>query len=328
MNTFASDVDEEDTREEILNFSLKTLAQSEIDELIEYICQLDSELNLSKPLEKIYKEDDFINQEINSNYTGETSLKHLKQISSIVGHIKESRNADSQKKECFIELGAGRGKLSHWLSLSLKDSNVKYLLVERGSQRFKFDGQHSGNETSFNRIRMDIKNLYLSELDLVKECDQLTLYGKHLCGPATDFTLRSLKRTLKEEDKKFTGLFLAVCCHHYLEWNLFCGKKFFKKFNLTRKQFYMIRNMTSWATCGPSQSTTTECNENEKHLDKEKIGYMCKNLIDMARSSYLANNDDDVGNNNEIKFSTKLFYYCDKNVTLENRMLFVAPLKC
>ncbi len=291
---------------------LKNLKENEVNELIEYILKIDSELNLSKPLENIFKEDLFINQEINSNYTGMSSLKHLKQISSIVGHIKGLDDIDYSKKICFVELGAGRGKLSHWLSLSLKDINANYLLVERGSQRFKFDGYHNENEIRFNRIRMDIKDLYLSEIDLIKESEELILYGKHLCGAATDFTLRSLKRTLNEQKKKFKGLFLAVCCHHYCDWETFCGKKYFKNLKLTRKQFYIIRNLTSWATCGVESAT------NEKNLYKEKIGYMCKNLIDIARTSYLHENNE---------FYSKLFYYCDQNITLENRMLFVAPFK-
>ena len=157
---------------------------------------------------------------------------------------------------------------------------------------------------------MDIKNLYLSEIDLIKDCDEVILYGKHLCGAATDFALRSLKRSLNEEKKKFKVLFLAVCCHHYCDWETFCGKRYFKNLKLTRKQFYIIRNLTSWATCGVCVEST-----NEKNLYKEKIGYMCKNLIDKARSSYLIEKNE---------FDSKLFYYCDQNITLENRMLYVA----
>ncbi len=297
---------------------LKNIEQNELDEVISYLIKLDSELGLSKPLEMLQYEDSFINEQISLNYTGCSSLKHLNQISSIVGHIKKLNLSDDTT--CLIELGAGRGKLSHWLSLSLNNSNNRFLLVERGSQRYKFDGQHREDDIKFERVRMDIKNLFLSELDLVKKCNQLVLYGKHLCGPATDFTLHCLKRTLlKEEEKKFKGLLLAICCHHYCEWETFCGKKFFKKLNLTRKQFYIIRNLSSWATCG--QVVTTEI-DSEKILYKENIGYMCKNLIDMARMNYLFEKN----NFNEIKLDAKLFYYCDQNITLENRMLLVTPV--
>lgn len=39
---------------------------------------------------------------------------------------------------CFIEFGAGRGKLSHWVDIALQDAaNVHFLLVERATTRFK-----------------------------------------------------------------------------------------------------------------------------------------------------------------------------------------------
>lgn len=39
---------------------------------------------------------------------------------------------------CFVEFGAGRGKLSHWVDIALQDSkDVHFLLVERATTRFK-----------------------------------------------------------------------------------------------------------------------------------------------------------------------------------------------
>lgn len=39
---------------------------------------------------------------------------------------------------CFIEFGAGRGKLSHWVDVALQNvENVQFLLVERATTRFK-----------------------------------------------------------------------------------------------------------------------------------------------------------------------------------------------
>lgn len=39
---------------------------------------------------------------------------------------------------CYIEFGAGKGKLSHWIHIALKAAeNVHFLLVERSSTRFK-----------------------------------------------------------------------------------------------------------------------------------------------------------------------------------------------
>lgn len=39
---------------------------------------------------------------------------------------------------CYVEFGAGKGKLSHWIHVGLqKAENVHFLLVERSSTRFK-----------------------------------------------------------------------------------------------------------------------------------------------------------------------------------------------
>lgn len=39
---------------------------------------------------------------------------------------------------CFVEFGAGRGKLSHWVDTALENvEGVQFLLVERATTRFK-----------------------------------------------------------------------------------------------------------------------------------------------------------------------------------------------
>ena len=39
---------------------------------------------------------------------------------------------------CYVEFGAGKGKLSHWINVALRGSdNVNFLLVERSTTRFK-----------------------------------------------------------------------------------------------------------------------------------------------------------------------------------------------
>lgn len=41
---------------------------------------------------------------------------------------------------CYVEFGAGKGKLSHWIHVALQDAqNVHFLLVERCSTRFKVE---------------------------------------------------------------------------------------------------------------------------------------------------------------------------------------------
>lgn len=307
INSFDSDrevdlIEEQDLKD----FSIQNLTEEELNQTISYLFELDKKFELSKELERIFETDTFINSQITES-TGALPQKHLKQISSLVANIKNLH--DPSFKCVFIEMGAGRGKLSHWLSQSIGESeHTKYLLIELGSQRYKFDNYH---EDSFTRLRMDIKNLCLNKISIVEECETCIIYGKHLCGSATDYTLRCLKRTLSKD--KFKGLLLALCCHHRCEWSTFCGKRFFKEININREWFYRIRSLTSWATCG--QRVKSDGNDELKQK-RDKIGRIAKNLIDLARIKYLTQSES---------YQTRLFTYCDEQVTLENRLLIVLP---
>uniref|UniRef100_A0A2D4FGA3 tRNA:m(4)X modification enzyme TRM13 n=3 Tax=Micrurus TaxID=8634 RepID=A0A2D4FGA3_MICCO len=144
---------------------------------------------------------------------------------------------------CFVEFGAGRGKLSHWLDIALQDArDVHFLLVERASTRFKVDGKH--RKSYFERLQVDIQHLCLSKVPLLVE-ENLSLIGtgKHLCGAATDLALRCLVDTYvnsRAEEKEgsvtkrikidcpgqkhskcaaenqspIAGIVIALCCHH------------------------------------------------------------------------------------------------------------------
>ena len=111
--------------------------------------------------------------------------------------------------------------------------------------------------SKFDRIRIDLKDLFLNEVPLIKKSDRFILYGKHLCGCATDFSLRCLKNSIEnsQEDLKFVGFVLAVCCHHKCEWNSFCGNDFLKQANIDEKLFNIIRSISSWSTSGQKNNT-------------------------------------------------------------------------
>ena len=59
-------------------------------------------------------------------------------------------------------------------------------------------------------------------------------------------------------------------------------------------------------------------------ITTKKIGRICKNLMDYARLHYLA---DSIKVNENYKLESKLFYYINEEVTLENSMIFVELKK-
>ncbi|XP_022620592.1 tRNA:m(4)X modification enzyme TRM13 homolog [Seriola dumerili] len=142
-----------------------------------------------------------LQEELSNPKNGDSAHKHLKQQSSILGHLEELGLLAGGR--CFVEFGAGRGKLSHWIHEALKTrdhlkicEDLQLLLVERCSTRFKVDGKHQEGGVQFERLQVDIQHLDLSKVPLLRQKKlPIVGVGKHLCGAATDLALRCLLET-------------------------------------------------------------------------------------------------------------------------------------
>ncbi|XP_063154405.1 tRNA:m(4)X modification enzyme TRM13 homolog isoform X1 [Candoia aspera] len=231
-----------------------------------------------------------LQEALNDSQNGDAAFKHLKQQASILGNMERLHLLGPGN--CFVEFGAGRGKLSHWVDIALQDAqDVHFLLVERAPTRFKVDGKH--RKHYFERLQVDIQHLCLSKVPLLLE-KKLPLIGigKHLCGAATDLALRCLVDTYvkfctEEEEGPVTkrlktdgtninyhcpdkmhnkcvtenwnpvvGIVVALCCHHRCEWKHYVGQDFFTRVGLGPMEFNFFKRMTSWATCGMRERTT------------------------------------------------------------------------
>jgi tRNA:m4X modification enzyme len=264
------------------------------EELQEFIIRMESiHDNLVKePLENIETNSNCYLSNINLNELGNRARKHLEQIGSIINQLFQLNLL--QSNTCFIEMGAGRGQLSHELHACLKqDSTVNFVLIERDHQRYRYDAHHrlEHQGPSFERYRLDIRDLYLSELPSIKNSQNQihsVIISKHLCGGATDLALRCGVNA-QRETKNVQGIIIALCCHHRLMWNDYVGKDFFYRNNLTPKDFSLIRTLTSWCT-----------NENRHRISQEgkrsTIGmkifiYFYINLIDFVSRWYFISID-------------------------------------
>ncbi|XP_026179030.1 tRNA:m(4)X modification enzyme TRM13 homolog isoform X2 [Mastacembelus armatus] len=239
-----------------------------------------------------------LQEELNNPSNGDSAHKHLKQQSSILGHLEKLGLLG--RGRCFVEFGAGRGKLSHWIHESLKShdplktcKDLQLLLVERCSTRFKVDGKHQDTGVQFERLQVDIQHLDLSKVPLLRQKKlPLVGVGKHLCGAATDLALRCLLETprfrgnpepplkrlrtsepaadpdpgsvcgsLPVPDTDLgpvLGLAVALCCHHRCEWRHYVGQQFFLQQGLGAAEFSVFCRMSSWATCG-LRPTNQDC---------------------------------------------------------------------
>lgn len=188
---------------------------------------------------------------VNINELGYRSRKHLQQIGSIIANLVQLNLL--QNNTCFLEMGAGRGQLSHELHACVKqEPDVDFVLVERDHQRYRFDAHHRREDQGpkFERYRLDIRDLYLPELPSVtgsQSRKHVVVISKHLCGNATDLALRCAVNGQRNA-QCVRAIIIALCCHHRLVWNDYVGKEFFHRLNLTPKDFSLLRALTSWCT--------------------------------------------------------------------------------
>ncbi|XP_054524122.1 tRNA:m(4)X modification enzyme TRM13 homolog isoform X5 [Pan paniscus] len=181
--------------------------ETEIPEQLVPISSL-SEEQLEKLIKKLRKASEGLNSTLKDHImshpalhdalkdpkNGDSATKHLKQQASILGNIENLKLLGPRR--CFVEFGAGKGKLSHWVDIALKDAEkVHFILVEKVTTRFKVDGKHRKKNSVFERLQIDIQHLCLNKIPVLRE-EKLPVVGigKHLCGMATGFLVLKKRR--------------------------------------------------------------------------------------------------------------------------------------
>ncbi|ESO05195.1 hypothetical protein HELRODRAFT_77676 [Helobdella robusta] len=251
-----------------LKTSIKDMNVDDLNLLISRVTQLfDGTVHFLTILIKCHE---VFSESLNDPNNGNNALKHLKQLSSLVGHMNDNNLLGAHTT--YIEFGAGKGGLSHWVQLSNKSDDCRYILLDRSSVRYK--ARRADQGPTFERIKIDIEDLALGKVpQLQGSTHNIVGIGKHLCGRATDFMLRCLVNSvasiktfnlfhhLTDGDiykvlidigfsVKLSGIVLALCCHHRCDWNSYVGKEWFAEHRLDHNHFQMLVKMSAWATCG------------------------------------------------------------------------------
>ncbi|XP_072379376.1 tRNA:m(4)X modification enzyme TRM13 homolog [Diabrotica undecimpunctata] len=298
---------------------LSTFSEADIVKTIAKVNGIYQELIKEKITEKQLK-NNLLEEEMSKPDYGPKTKKHLQQVSSILGLIKEY--GMMKPETCYIEFGAGRGQLSFWLAKMIEDDDTsKILLVERASPKHKKDNKLAKTSDKVCRIRADISDIVLDKVDVITNSSNIIGVTKHLCGEATDLAVRSLGN-IKENNWKVGGCILTFCCHHRCRWVPYTGKDFFKENNLGKTDFDIMCGMASWATCGTGLSrelrkhvSETDLKPNERDVimgltrqEKEEVGRKSKNILNWGRLHFLE----------KLNFKCYLHHYVDQTVTLEN----------
>ncbi|ORX88335.1 DUF715-domain-containing protein [Basidiobolus meristosporus CBS 931.73] len=320
------------SEEEKPKTTLSSLDKDRLQSLIEKIRKIHAEQLPELPKEVLHHE--ALEDRLEVVTTGR---KHAIQQASLLGHMK--RRDLLTTDACFIEFGAGRGELSSYLQKAIDGgSQGTYILVDRKKSRGKFDGSIRGGETkaTVERIWMDIKDLNLSRVAAIKGKPVVAL-SKHLCGAATDLTLKCLSNYVEgQKENGILGIVIALCCHQVCRYNMYPNQEYLTEIGLDDEDFRFLTMMSSWAICGqrpkqgeePDEHSTksldTEETQNDQthysglpHEEREIIGRQCKRILDMGRVKYLE----------RLGFDAQLVYYVDREISLENLALIAVPKK-
>ncbi|XP_016918188.2 tRNA:m(4)X modification enzyme TRM13 homolog [Apis cerana] len=278
---------------------------------------------------EIILEHQILKDKINDVSCGKIVKKHLIQNSSLLSHL-ECANL-IKDDTCFIEFGAGKGKLTYWLGQIIKNKkDCSILLIDRSSYRHKSDNKLKNEQSGLiiERIRTDIADLKLNAISTIQKFKNKVAIAKHLCGAATDLTLSCLVHAMQNEPKcNVIGLIIAFCCHHKCEYKSYVGKDFLKQCGFIPNDFTILCSIASWATCGSvlnKEIETSKTQNNIKNIstniktltsnEKENIGRKVKSILNWGRLEYLKN----------VGFQSNLIYYTTSDVSLENMCIITT----
>nr|XP_011467051.1 PREDICTED: tRNA:m(4)X modification enzyme TRM13 homolog [Fragaria vesca subsp. vesca]XP_011467056.1 PREDICTED: tRNA:m(4)X modification enzyme TRM13 homolog [Fragaria vesca subsp. vesca]XP_011467060.1 PREDICTED: tRNA:m(4)X modification enzyme TRM13 homolog [Fragaria vesca subsp. vesca]XP_011467065.1 PREDICTED: tRNA:m(4)X modification enzyme TRM13 homolog [Fragaria vesca subsp. vesca] len=296
--------------------------------------------------------------------------KHVMQQVSILGNMEEvgviKSSVAKERADCddgngfpvrddcdydngvpaVVEFGAGRGYLTQMLADCYGIKRV--FLVERKSYKLKADRSLRQKERLIlQRLRIDIEDLNLNAVGTLRGGPYIAI-GKHLCGPATDLTLRCCLGEQSNQSNgggsvnpNLRGLAIATCCHHLCQWKHYINKKYILDLGITKEEFHVIIWFTSWAVDadhGTDLPDVTDCGfhlesiekkqcdgdngvedvvRNMKSVERAALGFMCKQIIDMGRLMWMK----------EHGLEAQFVKYVPSTVSPENHLLIAKSTK-
>lgn len=301
-----------------------------------------------------------------------SNTKHAVQQSSLIENLVDAGAFERPESLNFIEFGCGRAEFSRYVSLYLLtqltslpaehsgSSSNEFVLIDRATNRMKFDKKIKDDFSeiksnspskpiscpSIKRIKIDIRDLKMDPILKSTPGDdiQYVCISKHLCGVATDLTLRCIGNSsiLHGDDNngcnpKLKAICIAMCCRHVCDYGDYVNRSYVtslvEKYRahgsiLTYETFFrVLTKLCSWATCGrkPGTDITDIVNVVESFegaepytitiKERENIGLMARRVIDEGRLVYVKEKF--------TEFNAELIRYVESDVSLENVAMLV-----
>ncbi|KAL5034576.1 hypothetical protein BDV3_004118 [Batrachochytrium dendrobatidis] len=276
-----------------------------------------------------------LNQRLNETQHG----KHAVQQASLMGHLHEKNLIGEHR--CYAEFGCGKGELSKFIYASVPQ-HTRYLLIDRKVMKLKVDRVFRAN-ADWERVTIDIRDFNLQGVERIQQMPVIAI-SKHLCGVATDLTLKCLSNYKKncESDSSnpslVQGMVIALCCHQLCKFDDYINPGFLSKYGIGAKEFDILAGVSTWALCGerstskstsskesssvdPTHELGTESNEpvavpvhwtGLSFEDRQQLGIRCKRFLDLGRREYVCS---------QFGLQCELVQYVLPECSLENAAL-------
>ncbi|KAL2918087.1 tRNA:m4X modification enzyme [Polyrhizophydium stewartii] len=176
--------------------------------------------------------------------------KHALQQASLLGHVDKHSLAAGPL--CVAEFGCGKGELTRYLS-ALAPPDARFLLIDRKQVRLKIEKTFKA-QADWQRLIIDIRDLRLARIPNMDR--PLLAVSKHLCGVATDLTLRCLDTYESESQAqcpspRVRGIVIALCCHQLCRFQDYVNPDFLARNGIDARMFRVMAAVSTWAVCGP-----------------------------------------------------------------------------
>ncbi|XP_041063604.1 tRNA:m(4)X modification enzyme TRM13 homolog isoform X3 [Carcharodon carcharias] len=300
------------------------------------ICALSKE-ELEKMIKKLLK----ATSSLNSKLTDQT-LTHI----ALQEALNDPKNGDFAFKHLKQQVDGkhkNRGSMFERLQIDIEDLSLgKVPLLVRERLPVVGIGKHLCGAATDLALRCIMESYVTDQEDTGKEPPEKRLKSDEM-WTIGDPTSHSNCTVLNAANRlPVLGVAIALCCHHRCEWKHYVGKEFFSSQGLGAEDFGIFQRMSSWATCGMKRHSIDVGeaefdNANQKlHLEehdfeeetfayegtltaeeRERLGRLCKRLIDQGRIWYLE----------QQGFDSALQYYTNPSISLENVLLTAVPSK-
>ena len=301
--------------DEIFGTSLNTEIFGDVEEDVTQMTDNIQRLFDNLPPIPLEENADITVADIVGKSTSKTKRKHSSQEISISEHLMKlwcvgDAGVDSSTRVAVVEFCSGKGRLSKMIldvarfkreqkagqatALENKIEFSPIVLIDRTESRhdvLKSPTIACSKGLECIRLNIDISDVTLSSVELMAESKRCCAVGKHLCGVATDLSLKcycaGLHHRLDNHPHHLGpigSVTLAMCCHHLCSFDDYVNVGLLQRHGIERGEFLLIKKLVTKYRCHPKETKTIAA---KIAGARAQIGVMGKRLLNEGRKVWL-----------------------------------------